>query len=377
LTPLNCLFVLSADFGEFVTANLFSRGQPFTSHIALPEKLARHVPPGMEKTLVYRSVTDIERQVDGICPDIVVLCAGYLFAVNGLITPERLAAFVEHLRNRGIRVMTTDPWLGIWQTESDARFEIYSVSKGQVDQKISQRMNALQKYLNALFRDIDHLYAVPLDIRMARSYCFFNSEFNPVLAKEQGSARKAHDDWLMVLSREDYVYLAGAAPKSFLATLDARIDDIVSNQNNRLTFIGPRELEDYFKKKSITCDRVSFRGFCDFIEFETLLRRVRVVIYWNVLSSSLLYCLYYRVAPVFFGTGHQAKVCRGLLGHVVRNVYSNDAPPILDPSAALEADVDTLLDQLQVMPWLDRLRGLYAGLPGPAEILSRSGDLHE
>ena len=181
----------------------------------------------------------------------------------------------------------------------------------------------------------------------------------------------------MVLSREDYVHLAGAAPEAFLATLDARIDDIVSHQNNRLTFIGPNILEDYFINKSITCDRLSFRGLCDFNEFETLLRQASVVIYWNVLSSSLLYCLYYRVAPVFFGTGHQARVCRGLLNHVVRNVYSNDAPPILDPSAPLAADVDTLLDQLQVMPWLDRLRGLYAGLPGPAEILSRSGDVHE
>jgi hypothetical protein len=102
-----------------------------------------------------------------------------------------------------------------------------------------------------------------------------------------------------------------------------------------------------------------------------------VVIYWNVLSSSLLYCLYNRVAPVFFGTGHQTKVCRGLLDHVVRNVYCNDAPPVLDPSIPLAADADTLLDQLQVMPWLDRLRDVYVGLPGPAEILSKPGNVHE
>jgi hypothetical protein len=367
------LFVLSADFGEFVTANLFARGQPFDSHFALPPRLAPHAPAGWAKVSVYNNPDEIQQLVDGLHPEWVVLCSGYLFAVNSLMAPERLATFIKHLRDQGVRVVTTDPWLGIWRNDPQACFDIFSVRLGRADTVLSKQMNALQQYLNGVFQDIEHLYAVPLNSAGERQHSFFNPAFAPTTEIATEISAGQVDDWLMILSHEDYVMLARPAASVFLANLTARIDEILGNARNRLNVIGPVELQTLFRERWPTQNRLRFHGFCSFSRFELLLRRARVVVYWNVLSSSLLYCLYYRIAPIFLGTGHQVKVCRGLLGHVIENVYRGNAPPVLDPSVPLEADVGLLIDKLGIMRWLDSIRVDYLRLPAPVSILDRIG----
>jgi len=366
-----CLFVLSADFGEFVTANLFARGQPFDSRFALPPRLAQHVPADQQGVCVYQSVADLQQLVDALHPDVVLLCSGYLFAVNGLMAAEHLAAFVKRLGDQGIGVATTDPWLAIWRLDPQTCFDIFSVRRGGVDPALSERMNALQKYLGMVFHDVDHLYAVPLACGAARQHSFFNSQFASAASTVTAVAPARNDDWLMVISREDYVMRAGLAASTFLDDLSARISEILAPTKNRLTVIGPAELAVFLRKKWSSRERLCIHDFCDFNRFEALLRQARVVIYWNVLSSSLLYCLYCRIAPIFFGTGHQVKVCRGLLAHVTATVYRGNAPPILDPAAPLEGDADVLLDRLGVMPWLDRLRADYCQLPAPMNIFNQ------
>lgn len=363
-----CLFVVSADFGEFVTATLFARKQAFDSVFLLPGRLAQSLVPVGENTVLYGDVDDVEHSINRLRPDMVVLASGYLFAVNGLISPSRLGPFVERLRARRIRVVTTDPWLGLSHSSHAKRFDIYSIRRDTVDPVLSERMNALQARLEQIFEGTDQLYAFPLQSAGARSHSFYNHDLER-LCRDKATERAAGPDyWLIVLSREDYALAAGRSPETFLATLCARVEDICAHRQARVTIVGPGAIGEYMRVHCKCLSRVSLHAFCSFAEFEALLQHARVVLYWNLVSSSLLFCLYHRIPPLFFSSGHQIRVCKGLLPHVAVNVYCGALPPIHDLNQPFTEDADTLVQRMGVVDWLDRLKAAYRALLGPQAV---------
>jgi hypothetical protein len=371
------LFALSADFGEYVTASIFSRGQPFDSYYALPHSLARYAPPRRPEIAAYAGIEELVRMAADLRPDVVVLGSGYLYPVNRIAAPEHLGELVERLRSAGAVVATTDPWLQIRALRPGSRFTIYSVRKGGVDAGLSAKMDELQDYLEQVFRDVPHLYAVPLAGGGNRCLPFFNPDFvqrGSDAADRDGSGR---DEWLFVLSREDFVFLSGFEKEAFFGALGDRIGELLSVERNHLRFVGPAEMGEYLGRRWPNERRVEFVPFCDFGAFESAIRRATAVVFWNVLSSSLLYCLYYRVPPIFFGKGHQAKVCEGLFEHVVEHVYRGKAPRLLDLSAPLLPQADALIERLGLRQWFDSIGRDYAQSQSPAAVIERVMQHHD
>lgn len=360
------LCLLSADFGEYVTASLFARGQPFDVHFALPPALAPFVPAGLRGHSVWRDLGEAQAIVASARPDAVLLASGYLFAVNRLAAPEALEAFVRSVQHSGARLATTDPWLRIWALRPGSRYAIHSVHKGGEDPALSAKMSALQDSLEALFAPVPHLFAVPLEDRERGWVPFFNPAF---AARGSGHTRR-RGQWLFVLSREDYVFLAGFEKQAFFERLAARIADVLAHPGNRLRFVAPPEIGRWLAERWGSDARVEHVPFCDFAAFERLLSEASIVAYWNLLSSSLLYCLYYGVAPIFFGAGHLAKVCPGLEAHAAHHVYRGRPPPLLDMASPLEGDADRLIEAGQLDAWVAYLRREYAKAPSPAGALA-------
>jgi len=358
------LFVLSSDYGEYVTANLFSRGQPFARHFAVPAALAGAIGAQTQEASVYSGVEELEAIVARQQPHVVVLASGYLFAVNGLIAADDLARFVARLRARDVTVATTAPWLRIWKLRPGARVAIHSVRLGAEDEARSQIMNQLSERLQRDFADVPHLFAVPLPAGAGRSHSFFNPRF----AAPAAPAQREHDDWLFVLSREDLAYLE---PQSFVRALLERIDEILARPRNRLTLIGPRALQASLGAHVANRPRLQLSSGLEFAQFDAAVRAASIVAYWNVLSASLLYCLYYGVPPVFFGRGHQVRVCDGLYEHAAEHVYRGRAPRVFDLAAPIEPDAGALAQQFGLRSWLDFLRAEYARAPSPHDVIER------
>ena len=356
------LVALSADFGEYVTASLFCRGQPFEARFALPEALAPFAGAG-EGTVVYRSFADLERLVEESRPDLLLLASAYLFSVNNLATPEELDALLARARASGVAVATTDPWLRIWALRPGTRFAIHSVRLGAEDAALSRRMMALQAALEKRLAALPHLFAVPLEGR-ATWRAFFNAT-----AVLDPPAERASDEWLFVLSREDLIFLAGAGEARFYALLGARIDELLERSRNRLTFVAPPPIGRFLAQRWPTEQRIEYFAFCDFARFETLVRNARVVAYWNLLSASLLYCLYFGVAPIFFGAGHMTRVCPGLEEHAARHVYLGRPPRLRSLDAPLEPDPARLIAQDGIDQWVRYLRAQYSRSPAPWQVL--------
>ena len=367
------LFALSADFGEYVTARIFSRGQPFDCSFALPASLLRYAPPGSAENVGYGGLDELVEIAANMRPDVVVLASGYLYPVNRIAQPERMRSLVERLRATGAAVATTDPWLRITSLKRGSRFTIYSVREGGVDAALSAKMDGLQSFLEEVFCDVPHVFAVPLD--GAGDQCL--SFFNPIFAKHNPDAfgdrnkDSGRDAWLFVLSKEDFVFLSGFEKDAFLQGLGDRIEQLLAVERNHLRFIVPEGIVDYLRQQWPSEARVEFIPFCDFDTFERIICESKVVAYWNVLSSSLLYCLYYGVPPIFFGKGHQAKVCEGLFEHVVEHVYRGEAPRLLNLGEPLLPEANALIQRLDLPRWLDSIRKQYAQSQTPAKVIER------
>jgi hypothetical protein len=363
------LCLLSADFGEYVTASLFARGQPFDVHFALPPALAAFMPAGQRGHSVYADFSQAHALVTSARPDVVLLASGYLFAVNRLAAPEALEAFVRFVRNSGAALATTDPWLRIWALRPGTRFAIHSLATGGEDAALSARMCALQASLEALFAGVPHLFAVPLADAQRRWLPFFNHAFG-----RAATVRAAAGGWLFVLSKEDYIFLAGFEKQAFFERLEQRIRRLLARPENRLRFVAPPEIGRWLGERWGDEPRVQHIAFCDFARFERLLREASVVAYWNILSSSLLYCLYHGIPPVFFGAGHLAKVCPGLETHAAQHVYCGRPPPLIE-AEDLEPDAEKLVQEKGLRAWVAGLREEYARSPAPARALSAIREL--
>jgi hypothetical protein len=353
---MRCLFALSADYGEFVTANLLSRGQPFERRFALPQALAAQA-GGLDGAAAYASADELRAIVDRERPDAVVLGSGYLFALNNLFGADALAALVAHLRGRRIALATTDPWLRLRALKPQTRFAIHSVRLGGVDAAQSEKVLALQRRLEGILGALPHLLAVPAPLA--------HGCFNPAFAQPAPRAAEV-DEWLLVLSQQDLTYFPHEV---FFAQLRARVEELLKIARNRLRFVGPAPVGRFLAENFGGEQRVEYLAYCDFAAFEAAVLRARVVAYWNALSASALYCLYHGVAPVFFGKGHQAKVCEGLYEHAVEHVYRGAPPPMLALEQPFEPDAAALIAAHGIPAWLDRIRHDYARLPAPSRIL--------
>jgi hypothetical protein len=357
---VRCLFALSADFGEFATANLLSRGQPFERRFALPPPLAAQA-GALDGAARYASADELRAAIDRERPDAVVLGSGYLYAVNGLFGPEALAALLAELRGRGIAVATTDPWLRLRALKPQARFAIHSVRRGGVDAGQSARVLALQRRLEGILGALPHVLAVPAPLA--------HGCFNPAFARPPPPVDGA-DEWLFVLSQQDLSYFPR---EDFLRDLGARLDELLQISRNRVRLVAPPALGRAVEARFAGERRVEWLAAPDFAAFEEAVLRSRVVAYWNLLSASALYCLYHGVAPVFFGRGHQAMVCEGLHEHALEHVYRGAPPATLELARPLgeEAHAAGLLERRGLRAWLERLRADYARLPALAQVLER------
>src|SRR5207245_1785154 len=114
--PVRLLFVLDNDYGELTTLMYFVLGQQLAHRatLLLPDRLYAHNADAIRgRTHRYGSLEDVIQMADSEKPDIVFLCSGYLFCAHHIFTPDVLERLIQLLRDRGCRVVTTDPFLGM------------------------------------------------------------------------------------------------------------------------------------------------------------------------------------------------------------------------------------------------------------------------
>ncbi len=361
------LFVLSADFGEYVNANLFSRNQPFQSHFALPRRLINYVGPHRTGVFPYGNIKDLVELTTRLRPEVVLLCSGYLFSINRIFTHDELTGFVAWLHQSGVSVGTTDPWLRIWALKPDTRFTIYSGHRTEPDAELSDTMTSFQKVMEEHFSNTPHVFSVPINTDRADWLSFYNDRF--AQSTQASHERRPHDQWLFVMSREDLTFLMNLEDAHFPHSLAQRLTELLENERNRITLVAPPRLFDLAKQDFPDSDRLTLLPYCDFDTFEGLVRAADIAVYWNVLSASLLYCLYYRVPAVFLSKGHQVRVCSNLYDHAVEHVYQGRPPLMLNPQDSFPAEADGLIDKHRLDEWVSAISAHFSHSPSPSRVI--------
>src|SRR5450432_2231657 len=108
------LVIVTAAFGELFMANYFVSGSAFPVVFALCDAhfgLNYAGLPG--RTHRYGDLADLLSIVEEESPQVVCMFSGYLLVHDHLLDQEGLDRFLEELLRRGIKVVTSDPFLGM------------------------------------------------------------------------------------------------------------------------------------------------------------------------------------------------------------------------------------------------------------------------
>lgn len=339
------LFVFSADYGEVINADLFIRGQGIEACAMSPAGGVVDASPVFARCAAYRTVDDIAACIDRTRPDLVVMASAYLLTVNDLLTPGQVTSLVERGRRGGWRLATTDPWMGYWRSHPNARFRLFGFGESRIRQSAEQAMRRHQSDLDELLDDVVHLYATPYVDQRRESYSFFNSVAPPAHAGDCG----VDGGVLFVLSREDYKVQLRRHKDEFHRRLSRCFARMLGDGRPSITLIAPADCAARLRELPLPA-AVNCPGFVGFADFRHLVETAGLVIYWNLLSTSLLYAYYARRPIAFLDIGHQAELSDGLADHAVRHVYDGRYPPVADLEHGDPAAAACRFDRLRGLP---------------------------
>ena len=346
------LFVLDNDFGELTTVKFFVLGQELAgrSTLLLPERLYVHngdAIPG--RTEQYGSVDDVLEVVDRQQPDIVFLCSGYLFWAHLAFMPDDLVRLIDQLRERGCRIVTADPFMGMLSKQDPRTLIRFEGSKEhakelaavahlpQAVEEVTRSKRALDEQAWAvlrqseqILRDTYHLYPSYCDVAEddmaetdARNIAFFNDRLL-LPARPGGTATPeaaGPPHWLFILATADCdIQVAAEGDAGFVDIVASKLVETRA-AGRRPILIGPRAFIDELIQRMPTAEGIDILSYCPFTQFLSLLLSAGQVFYWNVVSHSLLIRLYNQLPIVLFDRGHLIRTAPAIYDRIVGWYY--------------------------------------------------------
>lgn len=350
------LFVLDNDFGELTTVMYLLKGQPLfeRSTVLLPERIYG---PNKDRLQLpaeqYDNLSDILSVCDRDNPDIVFLCAGYLFSTHGTLTLDSLEKLVSALRERGCAIVTCDPFMGMIGQPGFGELVDIPVpvpDKGD-DVWLLQLLKQSEQHrlvhnLTAsyeILKDLPHLYPVPTSAPEStasddgvRAVSFYNP---CLLESAVATESDGRPYWMFVLALCDYEHqVIKLGLQRFLTALTERFAD-ADRAGRRIVFIAPKErmhqdcVENRVEMPS--GNSVELLSFCDYDRFTSLLLGAEFAFYWNAVSHSILLRLL-NAKPVFlFNKGHLARGVKTIYPRIIDCYYQGREPIYIDPMAPL------------------------------------------
>lgn len=355
------LFVLDNDYGELTTLMYLLLGQPLIAQtmLLLPHRLnADNAEALPGRTRLYRSLDDVVEVVDREKPDIVFLCSGYLFSIHGIFSLSELEHLVVQLSDRGCRIVTTDPFLGVL-SQQDARTVVSIDIPGEAgrDGKGSrskfrsedlQKLRAIKQVederlrthfsrCEKILRSLHHLYPSYCDLPQhrttvhdSRNLSFFNSELicPELVSRERGSGARGAPRWVFILSRTDLdTQMMFEGAEGFADIVAEKLMETLAAGRHPI-LIGPNELLGLLAGRLPATEGIDMQPYCSFHQLMSLLLSAEYAFYWNVLSHSILIRLFNKLPVVVFDRGHLLRNVTAMYDRVVGWYYQGWEPPL-------------------------------------------------
>ena len=355
------LFVLDADYGELTTAMCLLLGQGLATRatLLLPPRLFvtnKDVLPG--RTHCFGSLDDVMARVDAEPPELVFLCSGYVYSLHELLTLEGLEQLVQVLGERGCRVVTSDPFLGLLSDLGNSTTVSLDIPKEApprlryLKEVVDEQLESQLAVSARILEEIPHLYpAYPAadqhtTLAAARSVSFFNPRLVRRADEPGGDAPIVAGKplWLFVIASSDYEV------QTMFHGKDRYVDLVVEKLEQALradrhpVFIGPYDcvqaLIHHMASAGGRCELegVTLMTFCPFKHFSALVLSAEYVFYWNMLSHSMFLRLFNGLPVFLFDRGHLVRNVTPLHERIVDWYYQGWDPIYLDQEQALRPE---------------------------------------
>jgi hypothetical protein len=352
-TPPRLMFVLSAAFGELFTAMYMVTGCRFHTAFAMRDpwySLNRAGLPGA----IYRfeHLNGLLAAIEEEAPDLVCLFCGYLFVKDEIFNYDDLDRLVKYLRVRGIKVVTSDPFLGLISRLPVLDFQnpieqLVTLPFRLGGEALFGPMFPYFLRVRAILNDVPHVYVVEPEEQGVRALAFYNpnirrsgSDHLPARHdKHHGTPAHGHTQpyWLFIIAEADYrpqVRRDGA--EWFHAGVARRLRETME-QGRRATLIAPAPCIDALEPDELLKE-CSFVRYCDFHTYLAILLGAEYAFYWNIFSASLVARLLNRLPTFFFAPGHIADENRQMFEKGLACYYRNGQPTYLSVADPLDAD---------------------------------------
>jgi hypothetical protein len=379
------LFVMSAAFGELFNAMYMVMGSGFRTVFALRDAqfLVNHTAlPG--KSLRYGNRADLLAIIESEKPDMVCLFSGYLLIDEKVMDVAELNSFIDHLLGRGIKVITSDPFLGLPSRvpmfDPNNPFEqLLSVPVKLVGGLLFGQSFLYFSGMPSLKR-IPHVYVVePDEPGETQRLGFFNPHIrryaseladSASLLKHQNGTTRSKQYWMFIFGKGEYLPLVNRDGVQHVHALLAEKLRETLEAGRLPVLFAPKDCIDALAADAILNHCVLLHT-CDYNRYMSLLVGAEYVFYWNIFSASILARLVNHRPTFFFGTGHIAEFDQMMFDKGMRQYYKNARLTYLDQTHLLSqtelAGLALLQEEQMLKPVCDNL----CHLPLPSEMIQR------
>ena len=399
-TNARSLFVIDKDYGALGLAMylLFRQSLAKRSTILLPQHTYElHKDQLSVSNKPYQSLKEILNVVDAERPDIVFLVSGYSYAYQNLLTIHDLRKLSQILRQRGCKLVTSDPYLGTFRQISDAPARIgkgqqtlkrrlsvfpglYAIIAKAIRHVQKRRLNIFVHGVTECLKDISHFCPVPIDLLPSGDVNYVTF-YNPLTILSEDELRaisagvsafqdvSAHRPrWLFVLARFDLEFQEKKYGKQCFIELVASKLRQCLDSGKHPTFIGPAAFVDSLSDHFSDDSGVTLLATCPFEEFQQRLMDAEIVFYWQIFSTSTFLRLMNGLPVFFFDRGHTARFFPPMHAAGLKSYYLAGSPNFLDIEQPLDAGVlAEFAAQFRTLAVESRQR--LAKMPAPSEMV--------
>jgi hypothetical protein len=362
------MFILTAAFGELFNAMYMVTGCGFHTAFAMREpwySLNHDTLPGASYR--FDNLAELLTAIDQEQPDLVCLFSGYLYASDNLIDFDELDHLIRHLKNRGIRSVTSDPFLGLISRLPPLDLEtpigqiiglpIRMIGEAMLGSKFSYFLRA-----RVVLKDVPHVYIVDPNEHGITALPFYNPNIRrPAASCGPGTSVPAMPYWLFVLGSSDYNPQVKRDGANCVHALVARKLTDTMNEGRRAVLMAPEACIAALEKDPALGECSLVRN-CNYDRYMEILLCAEYTFYWNIFSASIIARLLNRLPTFFFATGHIAEENRQMFEKGMDQYYRNAHPAHLQPGDRLSAaalSVSALAQMKQLFdPFLENVRHL-------------------
>jgi hypothetical protein len=335
-------------------------------------------------TVPLGSVDDIVRAVDVHQPAVVFLFSGYLLSQDGILSRESLDSLLQLLRQRGCRIVTSDPFLGLASRLTVSQINIRMTGadiRGWYGFLLRLGLRLLPAGTNMTvpsLEDAVHLYptAAPDTADGVTRRAFFNPHIcrpaeplrTAVAAGAELPTNAAAPTWLFILSSTDlHLQRRILGTRGVIRQL-AGLLWYTHEAGRRVTLIAPRSITQELAAR-LPDSAAELLSGCPFAEFEARVLAAEYVFYWNAFSFSQLARLANEQPVFLFDRGHLARTIKPFYEVARACHFGGWEPTYLDPAQVLRArDLEHLAAMQK--PALRALRERWQSLPTPDDLIS-------